>query len=90
MLKKSYPNQEHDIIKFLYKETTQEEREEMLPSLFENDNFREEFDDLLDTKQQLDEMPAEDWIATHTIPTPSNRCISRILDAAKLDKSKEA
>lgn len=90
MPNKSYPNTAHDVIKFLYKETTDAERNEMLPGFFASPEFQEEFNELLDIKELIDDIPAEEWVASHSVPTPSPGSISRILDAAKLDKSQSS
>ena len=87
MLNKSYPST-RDVIKFLYKETTDAERNSMLPDLFESHEFQEEFNELLDVKEQLDDIPAEEWVELNSVPSPSKGCISRILDVARLDKPK--
>ena len=83
MSEKHYPNLENDLIKFLYKETKPEEREQIVPALFTDHSLAGLFDELLDTKHQLDELSMEDWIEANHIPQPSLNCVSNIMAHAK-------
>lgn len=76
-------NESHQLIKLLYKETSLNERAALLPGIFESNEQREVFDDLLDTKTQLDELSTEDWLSIACIPKPSDRCVSNIMQAAR-------
>jgi len=83
MSEKHYPNLENDLIKFLYKETNYKERERIVPVLFTDQSLAGFFDELLNTKHQLDELSVEDWIEANHVPRPSQRCISNIMAHAK-------
>lgn len=84
MSEKFYPKSEQaqQLIKFLYKETSQEERASLLPGIFDDSECRETFDDLLDTKTQLDKLSVEDWLSIASIPAPSKSCTDKIMQAA--------
>lgn len=61
------------LIKFLYKETSPEEREAIVPAIFSNPPLEEEFNELLDLKRELDEV----------VFAPSDKCVSNIMAFAK-------
>lgn len=83
MSEKHYPNLENELIKFLYKETSPEEREMIVPTLFTDDSLTGLFNELLDTKEQLEELSVEDWIEINHIPAPSKEFTSNIMAYAK-------
>lgn len=65
-----YPNK---IIKYIYKELTEEERAELVPELFQENQLNEELNELLTLKEQLDQAEL----------APSNQCIDNILSFSK-------
>ena len=78
MCNKSKARTERQLIKFLYKETTPAEREEIVPEVFGNPQMKEEFEELLDMKRELDQI-----VFTPIERAPSERCVSNILAFAK-------
>ncbi len=83
MSKKFCPDQAQQLIKFLYKETTERERADLLPGIFEDAEQKEVFDDLLDTKTQLDSLSSEEWLSIAAVPRPSASCTTNIMRAIK-------
>jgi hypothetical protein len=64
---------ELELIKYLYKETTPEEREAIVPAVFLNPPLQQEFEELLDMKRELDEV----------VFAPSESCVNNILAFAR-------
>jgi hypothetical protein len=62
MPKQPSPNPELDLIRLLYHETSQPERDRIVPELLGTPTQQDEFDGLLDLKRQLDLIAAEELI----------------------------
>lgn len=77
------PCLETDLIRLIYKETSEAERAYLVPAVFHNPELHHEFDALLDMKVQLDALSAEDLLGMADVPAPSDACISNILAQAK-------
>lgn len=60
-------------IKYLYQEMSEPEKEEFVPVLFQNEELEEEFCELLNVKEQLDQIEL----------SPSKNCIQNILEFAR-------
>ena len=72
MLNHSSP--ENKIIEYLYQEMPEAEKEIWVPKFFEETSLHEEFNQMLDIKEQLDELTV----------SPSRSCIDKILSFAAL------
>lgn len=69
-----YPNKfPNKIIKYVYKELSEEDRAELVPELFQQSQLNEELNELLTLKEQLD----------HIELAPSKKCIDNILSYSK-------
>ena len=70
MYQNNFPNK---IIKYVYKELSEDERAELVPELFQHNQLNEELNELLTIKEQLD----------HIELSPSKKCIDNILSFSK-------
>jgi len=70
MYQNIFPNK---IIKYIYKELTEEERADLVPELFQDNQLNEEFNELLTIKEQLDQIEL----------APSKECIDNILNFSR-------
>lgn len=70
MYQNIFPNK---IIKYIYKELTEEERAELVPELFQDNQLNEDFNELLTMKEQLDQIEL----------SPSKQCIDKVLSFSK-------
>ncbi len=62
------------MVKYLYKEMSETEKEAFVPTVFQKEDLLNEFNEMLNMKEQLDKLTLE----------PSQKCIDSILEFAKL------
>ncbi|MFT5618914.1 MAG: hypothetical protein ACI85I_002149 [Arenicella sp.] len=62
------------MVKYLYKEMSEIEKEAFVPEVFRQEDLQNEFNEMLNMKEQLDNLTLQ----------PSQKCIDSIMEFARL------